>query len=448
MRGRLLLAAAVAVAFGAASLTALAPAAANGRFPSSTNVMFRPEHDDEIYLAVTFGLMVSRDDGWHWSWMCEDSIGYGGVFDPKYAVDELGTIFATTYDGLRVSHDGGCTFETATAEAPDGPDKIAGLWVDAIDLASDGTVWVGTAESGLSNAVFRSVDQGETFTRMGLESKTAWWKSLRVAPSDAGRIYVTGYQVAPTPQVFVERSIDGGQSWESLPLDGIELGQNALVLLEAVDPDDPDVLYLRSVNVFKPTGDRLYRSANGGQTWTGVLDTADPLRGVALRSSGDEVLAATVLDDLHRSTDGGQTFARIAPAPQAACLEARADGEVFACGANWDPDYFTLGRSQDGSTWSKVIRFHEMAGPLACPAGTVQHDVCELQQWPSLRNQFAVTGPVDAGAGAPDAGDEEPAGDKGCCESGGGRASLLIVLAVGVGLFWLGRRRRRRSCCN
>jgi hypothetical protein len=112
----------------------LAPALArgNGRAPLTNGIHFQPGDDRSIYLATTFGLLISRDDGCSFRWICEQNLGYAGTFDPKYRIARDGTIFATTYTGLRVSRDGGCSFATATAEAPPGaPGRIAGAWVAA-----------------------------------------------------------------------------------------------------------------------------------------------------------------------------------------------------------------------------------------------------------------------------------------------------------------------------
>lgn len=438
-----------AAALGLAAAAA-APAHANGRFPASTSVTVRPGAPDELFLAWTRGMLISRDDGSRWYWLCEESIGYGGDFDPKYAVDAAGTLYATTYEGLRVSRDGGCTFETAGADQPDGPDRLGTIWVDAIDVASDGTVWVGTAESGLENAVFASTDQGRTFVRKGLVSATAWWKSVVVAPSNPSVVYVSGYQIAPKAAVFLHRSTDGGQSWSELPVTELAVGSQPLLLVAGVDPQDPDVVYVRSVRATAPSGDRLYRSADGGQAWTPVLDTAAPLRAVVVRASG-EVLAGTAVSDdpiagcTYRSSDRGQTFGACDYGPQMACATERSDGQLLACGANWEPDYFTLGRSTDGERWSKVLRFHELAGPLDCPAGTIQHDTCAEQLWPTLAEQFGVTGPVDAGDTPPPVDAPGPAASpEGCCGAGAGGAGPAALAALAT-LGLAGRRRRRAT---
>ncbi len=427
------------------TLAATSAAWANGRFPASTNVVFRPADGDDIYLATTFGLLLSHDDGDHFYWLCEDNIGYAGTFDPKYGIGPDGTIYATTYEGLRVSYDGGCTFTTAA-------DTVGAIWVDAIDVASDGAVWIGTAENGVLNAIYRSTDQAHHFTKMGLESKSAWWKSVQVAPTDTQRVYVTGYQVSPAPEVFVYRSTNGGASFDPLPLTGIAVGGSPLLLVEGVDPSDPDIVYLRSVAVDNQSNDKLYRSDDGGDTWGLVLDTTDTMRGISVRGNGDVVVGTLLSDQLDRgctytSGDRGASFSGCNHGPQMACVEERADGELFACGHNWD-DVFALGRSEDAAAWDPVMRFHEMAGPLACAAGTVQHDTCELQLWPSMKEMFGVVTP-DAGPGAGPDGGLVASDPPGCCDSGGGGAATAVVMVViGGGLFWAGRRRRKKSCCN
>lgn len=423
---------------------------ANGRFPQSVSVTFRPGNTSDLYLGTTFGFLISHDDG-HFAWLCEKNIGYEGTFDPKYRVAADGTIYATTFRGLRVSRDGGCSFTTATADLPaSDPGYIADIWVDAIDVAATGEVWVATAESARENNVFHSTDGGRTFAPTDNRSMQIWWRSIAVARSDARRVYVTGYQVAATaddggpipPAVHLRRTTDGGATWVELPVAGFALGGAPLILVEAVSPTDPDVLFVRSVRAALPAKDKLYRSTDGGQSFTEVLTTDDAIRGVVVRASG-EVLVATQMAGVFHSTDGGATFTPFTTPPQAACLGDRGDA-LFACGANWDPDLFALGRSPDGQAWTKVFRFVEMVGPLACPAGTPQHDQCEALEWPAIREQFGIKPPVDAGVDAP--GGHGGGGGDGCCDGGGAAAPVLVIGGAAAALLL--RRRRKRPCCE
>ena len=159
-----------------------------GALRSPAGCIFSPAITKSLYVATTFGLLVSHDDGCSFRWICEQNVGYGGTFDPKYRIATDGTIFATTYTGLRVSRDGGCTFTTATAGQPaNDPGRIADTWIDAIDIGPAGDVWVATADSTKPNNIYRSTDNGQTFEPRGMLSQTIWWKSLALAPSRAAR---------------------------------------------------------------------------------------------------------------------------------------------------------------------------------------------------------------------------------------------------------------------
>ncbi len=77
--------------------------------------------------------------------------------------------------------------------------------------------------------------------------------------------------------------------------------------------------------------------------------------------------------------------------PQLSCLGISPDGNMIGCAANWMPDYEAVARSLDGAqTWSKVWRFVELAGPLQCPAGTAEYDICDQQQWSSQQQQSRI----------------------------------------------------------
>jgi hypothetical protein len=419
---------AVAVALVASTATA----SANGRPPATNGVFFKPGDNQSIFVRTTFGLLISHDDGCHFDWICEQNIGYGGPFDPKYAVATDGTIFATTFTGLRVSRDGGCSFTTATADLPMGdPGRIADLWIDALAIGPTGEVWVGTSESGKSNDVYRSVDNGQTFGKTGMQSPTIFWKSVKIAATDAKRIYITGYELVP-PSAHLLTSTDDGAHWTPSPLANVMFGSTPVIYVVAVDPANADVVYMLSQAANPPSGDRLYRSADAGATWTEVLATTQPMNDIVIRDA-QTVIVADAAGGSFVSTTGGTSFQPMANTPQLACLGQRGDGQLIGCGTNWDPDYKAVSRSPDAATWQKVFRFVELDGPLACPAGTAEHDMCDQQLWAGLREQFGATGSTCGVAPDGPAGDPGPVPPpKGCCDTGAaGPASLLFGLGVG-----------------
>jgi hypothetical protein len=144
------------------------------------------------------------------------------------------------------------------------------------------------------------------------------------------------------------------------------------------------------------------------------------------------------------SANAGLLFARMPNAPRLACLGKAPDGSLYGCAANWDPDYMAITRSTDGgATFRRVWRFAELAGPLACPDGTAERDVCDRQQWQGLAAQLAATGPT-CGMSAPDAAPaaNAPPPPRGCCDAGDAQSALV---GTGIAVLWLGRRRRARS---
>ena len=418
---------------------------ASARTPLTNGIYLRPGDDHSLYVRTTFGLLISHDDGCSFRWVCEKALGYGGEFAPKYAIATDGTIFAATFTGLRISRDGGCSWVTATA-GPSDPDHLAEAWIDAIDIGPDGHVWLATAESAKPNNLFESADNGATFRPRGLFSRTVWYKSIRVAKSDPKRIYATGYQVAGEAKAHLYRSDDAGATWHELPLaDPIRYGGTPIVYVLGIDPTNPDVLYMTSGGASPPSGDRLYRSSDGGHSFREVLHTSDAVRDVVFRKAS--VMVATLGSGSFEASDGVQ-FARLpGTTPQLACLAQKADGSLVGCGANWEPDNMALATSATGAAWTKLFRFGELAGPLRCPAGTLAHDACAAQ-WPALQQQFGAHAPTSCPAGSdlqvipPPAPPAKPG--SGCCDASGELPSGAVVVGV-IGMAFALRRRRYRA---
>lgn len=430
-------------------------AAANGRAPLTNGIFLKPGDGSSLYVRTTFGLLISHDDGCTFRWVCEKAIGYGGEFDPKYAIATDGTIFATTFTGLRVSRDNGCTWTTATAEKPAGdPGNISEIWIDAIDISPTGDVWVATAESAKPNDVYRSTDNGVTFTAMGLASPVIWWKSIKVAKSNPLRVYVSGYQVAPTAQVQIRRSDNGGTSWTPIVLPAnVAFGSTPIAHVTAVDPANPDHFYLTSLDAAPPGGDKVYRTTDGGTTFTEVASTTDRVRDIVIRSNGS-ALIATVSGGTYESAGPDSAFSRLGETrpnsqdikpPQLGCMAQKADGTLVGCGANWAPDYMAVGRASQPLAWQKLFRFVELAGPVQCAAGTTSQVSCD-SLWPALQAQFGATGPGTCGALADlevvDLATPPGKGGSGCCDAGGGTPTGALALSAIAGAILLRRRQR------
>jgi hypothetical protein len=404
-------------------LTGLAQAAsANGRAPVTNGVVFRPGDSETMYVRSTFGLLIGTTTSCTFRWVCEQNIGYGGTFDPRYAVAADGAIFATTFVGLRVSRDAACSFATVP--------ELDAINIEALDIGPTGEIWAATTDSSQPNTVFRSTDNGATFQPRGTLSSSILWKSVAVAPSDPMRVYLSGYEVTAGAAVtHLYTSADAGETWTELAVTDLA----PILVVAAIDPVDPSIVYLRSAAT--TASDHLYRTIDGGTAFTKVLDTGELIRDVVI--DGAKVFVVTESGLVFRSDNAGVTFAHVTGAPTMGCLARRPDGTLVACATNWDPDFMAVGTSVDAIRWTTVFRFAELAGPVECPAGTAQRDVCE-PLWPGLDSQF---GPSCGGEpdGAPPI--DQPGG---CCDAGDPRGPLglgLLTLATAVAVS---RRARRR----
>ena len=409
-----------------AVMLAATTAAGHGLPPMTNGVYFAADDPNSLYVATTFGFLISHDAGCTFQWVCEASVGYKDPYEPRFAVAHDGTIFATSIKGLRVSRDGGCSFATASAAR----------FVAAVAIGPTGEVMIATSEDDGSDDVFVSTDNAMTFAPSALPGHQ--WTSVAAAPSDPQRAYALGRDV--TSAHLQRRDASG---WTEVAMAGVQVGPSPTVTIGAVDPTNRDVLYLVSTT---PAGDLLYRSSDGGATFAQVFATGH-IHDVLVRDAQTTyvttmVSAGSVLvgGPAYRSTNGGLTFDPLATAPELLCLGVAPDGALVGCGHNWEPDFMAIARSTDGDAWTKVFRFVEFAGALDCPASTAV--VCE-QSAADVVAMFDATGPVCGAHVAPDAGPDvqQGPGDKppGCCDAGDA-PSLVWALAVGGVLV---RRRRR-----
>jgi MYXO-CTERM domain-containing protein len=439
---------------------------ANGRPPQTMGVHFRPGHPDEILLAATFGALFSTDGGDTWRWFCETAVGYGGTFDPDYAVSEGGTVFATTFDGVQIMSDG-CTFATS----PTFGESFAGVVAEG----PDGRVFLAMNYPGNELNVppippdyklYRSDNDGASWdagTTVGTGGET--WQSLEIAPSDPDRIYLTGYRLDKDAEKvrLLFRSDNGGTSYAPLSVGAFELTGRSDLKIAAISPLDPDRVLAR-VTWWNPSGvvgDAFYLTTNGGGAWTKVLELNDNAPGVTFLSSGDAVIG-TFRSGVHHSTNQGASFSLLTtPQPNVYCLREAPDHSLWACTNNLDVPPFNNGlmRTTDLENWTPIMSFEEdIVGPVDCPAGTIQQDCCTVKveacpfnitpEWCYLRAQLGIlANPFECPTAFPDAsmvGGESPVKPGSCCDIGGGQPAGAALLALVVGAS-LRRRRRRRG---
>lgn len=463
-------------------------AAANGRPPATSTITFQRGNAQHIVAGMTFGALLSDDGGATWRWMCEDAIGYGGIYDPDYAYSASGTVFATTFAGFKAMR-GDCRFGCAhppcacsttkatacsyDADCPTG-EQCSSVFASHIEIGPNGTVYFAAADS-VDAKIYRSTDDGASFQSIASPGQNNdWWESLIVAPSDPMRIYLSGYRLAGgNPKTFLLfRSSDGGANFTAMSTAGLATSNNSAIAIVAVDPANADVIYVHVTFDMGGAGDSIYKSADAGATWNKILSKQDPFGMAFLVRSNGDLIAATQTTGTVKSTAGAGCNNPITCAwqdlpspPHINCLvnnpaTVTTTHEIWACTHNYDSpgipgDGYGIMKTTDLVTWQPVLRYSDIAGPVECSPGTPQHDQCaesymgKPSVWCCLEQQLGIASAFDCtGARSCDPqGDSGPPVNKasGCCSASSSGAGFLLLGTGTAALWWRRPRRRTQS---
>ncbi len=210
----------------------------------------------------------------------------------------------------------------------------------AIAPSARNVLWAGTGETffirsmtALGNGVYRSTDGGRSWLHMGLDS-TGRIARIVIHPANPDIVLVCalGRAYGPQQQRGVYRTADGGRTWTRVLFVDPNTGCSDL----AIDPGDPNTLFAGMWQFEVKTwhlqsggpGSSLWASYDGGVTWKRLVGRGLP--------DAKHVL--------------GKVAVAVAPSNP---------NTVYALIEDRDP---TLYRSDDrGNTWRVVSRNHDMA---------------------------------------------------------------------------------------
>ncbi|MDE0649861.1 MAG: glycosyl hydrolase, partial [Gammaproteobacteria bacterium] len=150
-----------------------------------------------------------------------------------------------------------------------GPVNMGGRVSAIIGVPGDArTFWVGAANGG----VWKTTNGGVTFEHQWDDEHTYSVGALTLAPSDHNVLWLGAGEADPRNSVSygdgVYRSTDGGATWTHLGLDDSERIKRIVV-----DPRDPDVALVCAMgHEWGPNRERgVFRTTDGGQSWEHVL---------------------------------------------------------------------------------------------------------------------------------------------------------------------------------
>lgn len=405
-------------------------AGANGRFPAAGQLVVDSTDANRIVVRTTFGLLQSTDGGKTWRWICEARVGFNGTFDPAIAING-GVLLAGLPDGLSRTTDRGCTW--TRAGYPLDREVIIDLAgsLFAVSAAADPSL------RGFRALVAQSTDQGATWKLTpSLLPEDLQPTTIEVAPSRPQRIYVSG--VGPFKRfATVARSDDGGATFIESTFD---MGTATAPYLAAVDPRDPDRVWLRFDG--GDTKHTLLFSRDGGIRFDEVR-TLDKLLGFALSPDGTKVAIGGPTDGLWIARTDDLVFARVSGVP-VRCLTWTTEG-LWACSDD-AVDGFAVGFSRDeGRTFEARLRLAQLQ-PLACVMPQCETAWRELTPLIGRPDAGADAAPdatfVDADTGADAATNEAPPG-AGCgCSTRGAPSLHGLSLVAFLLLYRIAARRR------
>jgi photosystem II stability/assembly factor-like uncharacterized protein len=275
-----------------------------------------PAQPDHLWTAVYGTVYRSLDRGAHWSARSAIPTDNGTWTNlvRRVAVGSASRLYAqvtrfrATNGGdngtfLWRSADDGASWELLLG--PSGDPVSAGLFDISPSMPSD-LYAVAVDGVGLSSgALLRSTDGGSSWQREGSPGLVCVSGGLAVAPSSPEVLYAGGSGKSPAPYLCkppfstrVARSGDGGATWTDASA-GLPLEVASSL---AVDPGNPDVVYVSiAPGAALPEGDGVWKSTDGGQTWSRAG------AGLAGRTAS-ALLASTLSGRIYAVIDGNRVF--------------------------------------------------------------------------------------------------------------------------------------------
>ncbi len=229
--------------------------------------------------------------------------------------------------GIWKTTDGGGTWLPVS----DGQLKTSSVGAIAVADSDPNVVYAGMGESCVrgnasnGDGVYKSVDGGKTWRNVGLEDSQTIG-AVRVHPRNPDIVYVAalGHLWGPNDMRGVYRSTDGGANWKQVLTRGRDAGAVDL----AMDPGNPRVLYASFWQVRRNPyhfdsggpGSGLFKSTDGGDTWTDISHAPGLPRGVEGRigvtvspANPERVWALVEAADggVFRSDNAGRTWTKV-----------------------------------------------------------------------------------------------------------------------------------------
>ncbi|MDQ6911992.1 MAG: glycoside hydrolase [Verrucomicrobiota bacterium] len=231
-----------------------------------------------------------------------------------YTAQVNGGVFKTT--------DSGRTWDPIFDDQPTG--SVGAL---AVSISNPDIIYVGSGEGlhrpdlSVGDGVYKSIDAGKTWTHLGLRDGQQI-AQLALDPHNPDRLFVAvaGHPYGPNEERGIFRSLDGGQSFEKV----LYKDENTGGADVQIDPSNPEIVYASlwegregpwENSAWSGGNGGIFKSSDGGKNWTRLtsgLPNEIVQANLAIAPSSPQILFAAVRtktgSKLFRSENGGETW--------------------------------------------------------------------------------------------------------------------------------------------
>lgn len=232
--------------------------------------------------------------------------------------------FGATGGGVWKTTDGGSNWKNSS-------DKYFGSTIGAVAIApsDENIIYVGEGENTMRGNVseglggmWRSDDGGRSWKNIGLQDGRHIIRIV-IHPRDINIVWVAvmGHLFGPNEERGVYKTIDGGKTWKRTLFVNNQTGASDLVM----EPGNPSVFYAGTWRLIRTPyslesgggGSGLWKSVDGGETWTNVSAKKGfpkgvwGIVGVAFAPSNTDKIYAIIENKdggLFMSNDGGESW--------------------------------------------------------------------------------------------------------------------------------------------
>jgi photosystem II stability/assembly factor-like uncharacterized protein len=258
-------------------------------------IAIHPFDNQHIYLGtIENGIYETTDGGQYWEHMDSDSL------EPtmrEIAINPAGpdTIFAATVRGIFRSNDAGENWHRV--QLPFGPNN-------EFRTISMSPFHPNIVLTGALSYIQKSTDGGASWNLIYVNNSI---QDIEFDPQDTNRVYYASESAEYGKSIF--RSDDLGDTWVNIhnDLDSVGMVQDM-----AIDPVDPQIIYLAQHVPFDSADRCLSKTTDGGQHWFDItppgLYKKSLYNVTVLPSDHNTVFVCSWGNGVLRSTDAGVTW--------------------------------------------------------------------------------------------------------------------------------------------